>query len=190
MSLVLTCAHVVGDDAAGIVVGTWQRRDVELEVVPEWFHPSRDGGADLALLRVRGDLDHPVACFGGAVPERSDRTRGFGSHRVSGRAMPLSRLAPLRARETVYGLATVDHRGRIADLPLVRALGWEPGTRLDIRERGQLVLVSASRHGVFRGGGERSAEPLHREQGLVDIERHHPLWPPSHHPPTPPPEAR
>lgn len=37
---------------------------------------------------------------------------------------------------------------------VINALGWVPGTRLDIRECGGLVLVTASRHGVFALSGQ------------------------------------
>jgi hypothetical protein len=46
-------------------------------------------------------------------------------------------------------LATVDCNGRVADTTVMNALGWVPGTRLDIRESAGLVLVVASRQGVF-----------------------------------------
>jgi len=55
----------------------------------------------------------------------------------------------VRERGTVYGLAAVDGRGRIADHQVMTALGWLSGTRLDIRECEGLVLVAANRHGVF-----------------------------------------
>ena len=49
----------------------------------------------------------------------------------------------------MYGLAAVDCRGRVADHAVVTALGWMPGTRLDIREsRGHLVIRTDT-HGVF-----------------------------------------
>jgi hypothetical protein len=65
------------------------------------------------------------------------------------RRLPLPELARSRDRSTVYGLATLDDRGRIADRVLVGSLGWVPGTRLDIREAGGLVLVRADRGALF-----------------------------------------
>jgi hypothetical protein len=50
----------------------------------------------------------------------------------------------------VYGLATIDCNGRLAETAVVRALGWAQGTRLDIHESGGLVLVVKDRQGVFR----------------------------------------
>jgi bifunctional DNA-binding transcriptional regulator/antitoxin component of YhaV-PrlF toxin-antitoxin module len=54
----------------------------------------------------------------------------------------------------VYGLATIDCNGRVAETAMINALGWEPGTRLDIRENSGLVLVTASRQGVFSLAGQ------------------------------------
>jgi hypothetical protein len=70
------------------------------------------------------------------------------------RVLPLARLTSSRARSTVYGLATIDCNGRVAETVVINALGWVPGTRLDIRESGGLVLVTASRHGVFAMTGQ------------------------------------
>ncbi|WP_239088130.1 hypothetical protein [Planosporangium mesophilum] len=66
-------------------------------------------------------------------------------------SLPLPRLADtrIRTRATVYGLATLDCHGRASDLTVIRALGWAAGTRLNVRERGGLVLVTADRQGVF-----------------------------------------
>jgi hypothetical protein len=44
----------------------------------------------------------------------------------------------------VYGLAVVDDRGRIADRPVVRALGWTDATRLDLRAGAGRILVRAA----------------------------------------------
>jgi hypothetical protein len=54
----------------------------------------------------------------------------------------------------VYGLATIDCNGRLADTTVSRALGWAPHTRLDNHESGGLVLVVADGHGVFRLTGQ------------------------------------
>jgi hypothetical protein len=69
--------------------------------------------------------------------------------------LPVARLvASSRARSTVYGLATIDCNGRVAETAVINALGWVPGTRLDIRESGGLVLVTGSRQGVFSMTGQ------------------------------------
>ena len=66
------------------------------------------------------------------------------------RALPVPQLAPPGVRSTVYGTATIDCNGRVADGTVITALGWVRGTRLDIRESGGLVLITADRHAVFR----------------------------------------
>jgi hypothetical protein len=53
-----------------------------------------------------------------------------------------------RATDTVYALSAVDKSGRVADRSIVRALGWIPGTRLDIREQAGIIVVRAARDGV------------------------------------------
>lgn len=54
-----------------------------------------------------------------------------------------------RVGSAVYGLAIIDCNGRVADNHLLRALGWGTSTRLDIREQGGLLLVTATEQGVF-----------------------------------------
>jgi bifunctional DNA-binding transcriptional regulator/antitoxin component of YhaV-PrlF toxin-antitoxin module len=49
----------------------------------------------------------------------------------------------------VYGLAAVDDRGRVADYAIVQALGWRPGTRLDIRVARGWIVVMVSDEGAF-----------------------------------------
>jgi len=63
--------------------------------------------------------------------------------------LPVPRLAALRDRSMVYGTAAVDCNGRVAEATVIGALGWAPGTRLNICESGGLVLVTADRQGVF-----------------------------------------
>jgi hypothetical protein len=47
-------------------------------------------------------------------------------------------------------VSPVDKSGRVADRGIVRALGWAPGTRLDIREQRGVVAVAAASDGVYR----------------------------------------
>lgn len=73
------------------------------------------------------------------------RAPGFGQRRV----LPVAQLQARRTRSTVYGLAAVDNRGRIADGALFRALDWLPGTRLHVGEHHGFVLVEADEQGVL-----------------------------------------
>jgi Trypsin-like peptidase domain/NACHT domain len=86
--LVLTCAHVVEEvigstpstahsGGSRLVQGEWRKQPVTLEVLSEWFRPKEDGGPDLALLRVRGELAHPVACLSGTA-EPGDELWAYG----------------------------------------------------------------------------------------------------------------
>jgi hypothetical protein len=84
----------------------------------------------------------------------SSRPDGRATARAGRRPLPVPRLAGTRLRSTVYGLAAMDDRGRVADGAIVRALGWVPGTRLDVHESGGLVLVRADRQGVFSLTGQ------------------------------------
>lgn len=65
----------------------------------------------------------------------------------------------------MYGLAAVDGRGRIADQAVVQALGWGPGTGLDMRPVRGVVVVQAEAGGSFRvtsQGHVRLPAPLRR----------------------------
>ena len=50
--------------------------------------------------------------------------------------------------DTVYALSAVDKSGRVADRSIVRALGWVPGTRLDIREQAGVIVACRAGDGV------------------------------------------
>jgi len=63
--------------------------------------------------------------------------------------LPLPTVPTPRANATVYGLAAVDCRGRVTDQTVLHALGWAPGTRLDIRETHGLLVIRTHAHGVF-----------------------------------------
>jgi hypothetical protein len=89
-----------------------------------------------------------------APPDRSSTRSAHPSVPIRRRALPIARLASTRTRRTVYGLATIDCHGRVADTTVIRALGWAAGTRLDLRECGGLVLVTADRQGVFSLTGQ------------------------------------
>jgi bifunctional DNA-binding transcriptional regulator/antitoxin component of YhaV-PrlF toxin-antitoxin module len=59
----------------------------------------------------------------------------------------------------------VDCHGRVADLAIVRALGWDAGTRLDIRVAGGLILLST------RGVGAHSLTGQGYVQLPVNVRR-------------------
>jgi hypothetical protein len=54
----------------------------------------------------------------------------------------------------VYGLATLDDRGRLADRAVVRALGWPARQRLAVRETAGLFLLSAATEGALEVTGQ------------------------------------
>ncbi len=58
-------------------------------------------------------------------------------------------MAGPRPGQPVYGVATMDNRGRLIDSVVQRALGWVAHVQLDIREHGGVILVRADRHGAF-----------------------------------------
>ncbi|MFD6756116.1 MULTISPECIES: AbrB/MazE/SpoVT family DNA-binding domain-containing protein [Micromonospora] len=47
-------------------------------------------------------------------------------------------------------MAAIDRDGRLAEAVVIPALGWLSGTRVDVRVRGGLVLVTANPHAAFR----------------------------------------
>jgi hypothetical protein len=64
--------------------------------------------------------------------------------------LPVAQLAPESGPSPICGMAAIDCNGRIAEATVIPALAWAPGTRLDIRVCGGLVLVTADPHAVFR----------------------------------------
>jgi hypothetical protein len=87
-----------------------------------------------------------------ATPLRHDEHLAdsrFGSS-AARRTLPLPTVPTPRTNSAVYGLAAVDCRGRVADRAVVHALGWTPGTRLDIRENRGLLVIRTDPHGVSR----------------------------------------
>ncbi len=55
-----------------------------------------------------------------------------------------------RAVTIAYAVSAVDKSGRVADRNVVRAMGWAPGTRVSIRERGGTIVVAPATDGVHR----------------------------------------
>ncbi len=98
---------------------------------------------------VTGCVIEPVV-----IPAASLRLDGHASglqpgSPVTRRILPLPTVPIPRTSMVVYGLAAVDCRGRVADRAVVHALGWTPGTRLDIREIRGLLIIRGDTHGVF-----------------------------------------
>jgi hypothetical protein len=90
------------------------------------------------------------------------------------RTLPLPSVPTARTNTAVYGLAAVDCRGRVADHAVVHALGWLPGTRLDIRETRGLLVIRTDAHGVFsvtKQGHLRLPAPVRHCCGLVPGDR-------------------
>jgi len=87
---------------------------------------------------------------GPVIPQSAAARRATGSD-AARRPLPLPP-APSIARggSTVFGVATLDCNGRLAEGSVVAALGWGVGTRLDIRVLAGLVLIAADPYAVFR----------------------------------------
>ncbi len=61
----------------------------------------------------------------------------------------LSGIATGEPSRSVYGVAKIDNRGRVAHAAVERALGWAPGTRLSIHEVRGVILVYVDERGIF-----------------------------------------
>ena len=68
--------------------------------------------------------------------------------------LPLPSLISRRTSHLVYGLAAHDDRGRVADLFVMRALGWRAGLRLTINETGGVLTVRTDPHGDYQVTGQ------------------------------------
>ena len=87
------------------------------------------------------------------VPDTTPGKAADTSARTVGQPLPLIAVPasrPPRQTNVLYRMATVDHRGRVADRHVVAALDWHAGTRLSIREHDGLLVVTADPHGVFK----------------------------------------
>src|SRR5687768_7833211 len=87
------------------------------------------------------------------VPDTAPgNTRGT-SFRAVGQPLPLVAVPatpPPRLGNVLYGIATLDDRGRVADRQMTAALNWTAATRLSIRAHDGLLVVAADPHGVFK----------------------------------------
>jgi len=59
--------------------------------------------------------------------------RSRAPQRPAGKALTLIPLPPLRDRQIVYGFSHVNDGGRIAAAQVLPALGWTPGTALEVQ---------------------------------------------------------
>ena len=85
-------------------------------------------------------LVYPVVPAVVLPPPSEGRAR---TSRPSGRPLPLPTLTARRMRSTVYGVARVDDRGRVADRTIIRALGWTADTRLSMRVDADRVVIAS-----------------------------------------------
>ncbi|MFF1819733.1 hypothetical protein ACFVWG_20705 [Kribbella sp. NPDC058245] len=80
-------------------------------------------------------------------------------------ALPLPALAIRRTSTAVYGLSTIDNRGRLVDTKLMRALAWKPDLQAAITAtRGVLIItpdVTASLRVTSQGQVRIPAPPRH-----------------------------
>lgn len=66
------------------------------------------------------------------------------------RPLPLIELPQLmRDGSMLYGIGRVDASGRVTNLEIVRALGWQPGDRLTISLTARAMVIQASANGVI-----------------------------------------
>lgn len=109
-----------------------------------------------------------------ALPDGGHPTGAPAGPVTGRRTLPLPTVPKPRTSSTVYGLAAVDCRGRIADRAVITALGWLPGARLDIRESHGLLLVRPDERGVFsvtKQGHVRLAATVRHCCGLIPGDR-------------------
>jgi hypothetical protein len=102
----------------------------------------------------------------GRRPTAGDTT---GRSRSRG-PLPLPSLLPGRTSNVVYGLAALDDRGRLADLVVMRTLGWCAGQRLAITETGRVLTVHTEptgNHHVTSQGHLRLPAPVRHRFGLT-----------------------
>jgi hypothetical protein len=90
------------------------------------------------------------------------------------RPLPLPSLISGRTSIVVYGLASLDARGRIADRTVLLALDWHAGLRLAIDETSGVLTCRADPtgdHQVTSQGHLRLSAPLRHRCGLTAGDR-------------------
>jgi hypothetical protein len=63
--------------------------------------------------------------------------------RVSRKPLPLPEAPPPPRRDAVFGMCAVDDKGRISDVRVMAALGWEPGQRVTFTVAHGVIVVVA-----------------------------------------------
>ncbi|HEX7301576.1 MAG TPA: hypothetical protein VF330_01580 [Lentzea sp.] len=87
------------------------------------------------------------------VPDTTPEKASDASVRAIGQPLPLIAVPvarPPRLANVVCRMVVVDQRGRLADRHVTAALGWNAGTRLNIREHDGLLIITADPHGAFQ----------------------------------------
>jgi hypothetical protein len=72
----------------------------------------------------------------------------FGAGAFAGPRLPLASVAAPRARRTLFGRAVLDGAARVNHRAVLGALGWTPGTCLEPRESGGLLILAMHRFGL------------------------------------------
>ena len=93
---------------------------------------------------------------------------------VARRTLPVASVPTRRSDTIVYGMATLDSRGRVADHLILASLNWSPGTRLDIHEAHGVLIISATPTGVFainKQGHLHLPAGVRRRCGLATADR-------------------
>lgn len=65
-------------------------------------------------------------------------------------ALPLAEQALPRDGSMHYRIASVDHRGRMAESSLMRVLGWMPADRVEVATTSGVVVFRRNRYGTFQ----------------------------------------
>lgn len=101
-----------------------------------------DGG-----LRESSDTETVADQIVGAVIPIRRKPGGTEEHV---RALPLEEQVLPRDGSMLYRIVSVDHRGRMAESSLMRALGWMPTDRVDVATTAGVVVLRRNRYGAFR----------------------------------------
>lgn len=75
--------------------------------------------------------------------------RKQGEAEESTRALPLADQVLSRDGSMHYRIASVDHRGRMAESSLMRVLGWMPADRVEVATTAGVVVFRRNRYGAF-----------------------------------------